>query len=75
MTDAQLQQFLKIANALSPENLTCDGELSEKEVDDKFRRLMKVWNRLQNEVGRVVYEDEIFEREYNRQRHLRNQSV
>lgn len=66
MTDEQHKQFLRIASELSPENLTCDGELSKEEVDAKFRRLMKVWHRLQHEVGRVVYEDEIWDREFRR---------
>tara|TARA_R110000868_G_scaffold129901_1_gene339195 strand:- start:67 stop:294 length:228 start_codon:yes stop_codon:yes gene_type:complete len=75
MTDEQHKQFLWIASELSPENLTCDGELSKRAVDAKFRRLMAEWHRLQKEVGRAVYEDEIFEREYNRQRHLHSQTA
>ena len=31
----------KIDAALSPENLTCDGELSRTEVDRRYRRLRR----------------------------------
>jgi hypothetical protein len=36
----------KIDSCLSPENLTCDGELSRVEVDRKFRFLTKAAEQL-----------------------------
>ncbi len=36
----------KIDSCLSPENLTCDGELSRTEVDRKFRFLTKAAEQL-----------------------------
>jgi hypothetical protein len=36
----------KIDSCLSPENLTCDGELSRAEVDRKFRFLNKAAEQL-----------------------------
>lgn len=32
----------RIESELSPENLTCDGELSAKEVDQRYRYLQQV---------------------------------
>jgi len=34
--------------ALSPENLTCDGELSRGEVQNKYRMLMRVRQELES---------------------------
>ena len=36
----------KIDSCLSPENLTCDGELSRREVDAKFRFLTRAAEQL-----------------------------
>ncbi len=36
----------KIDSCLSPENLSCDGELSRREVDAKFRFLTKAAEQL-----------------------------
>jgi len=37
-----------ISGQLSPENLTCDGELSRGEVQNKYRMLMRVRQELES---------------------------
>jgi hypothetical protein len=44
LTDAQDRQRIAdiIDSALSPENLTCDGELPRSEINRRYRELMAV---------------------------------
>jgi len=46
---------------LSPENLTCDGELPRSRVRAKASRLNRWLNELQRELGRSVSEEESFD--------------
>jgi len=46
--------FEKLANEFSPENLCCDGELSNGQVRVKIRALNKQWKALQAVAGRAV---------------------
>ena len=55
-----LTQFLDLSNRLSPENLTCDGELPQSEVRRKYNKLTKEWKKLEKQVGRTVTEDEVW---------------
>ena len=48
---------------LSPENLTCDGELSGRQVRARSREIHAKLHRLFVELGRVVSEDECWARE------------
>lgn len=69
LTDAQQARALRIACALSPENLTCDGEASPRYVASRRRALKAEWKALEVEVGRRITEDEVWvrhAREYNR---------
>ncbi len=45
---------------LSPENLTCDGELSRTESNRRYRGLMRQLKSLFRELGREVTEDEAY---------------
>ena len=58
MTKEQKNKFSRLACSLSPENLTCDGELSNAQVRIRHRQLMKEWGALEREVGRTVTEEE-----------------
>lgn len=53
-------RFIGLAGDLSPENLTCDGELPNTEVDIKYRKLMKGWMKLEKELGRTITEVEVW---------------
>lgn len=50
--------FQRLASALSPENLCCDGELPRSEVAKKARILNKAWADLEKIMGRKVSESE-----------------
>jgi len=51
-------KFLALACELSPENLTCDGELSSIQVKVKHNNIMKQWRALEKDLKRKVTEDE-----------------
>jgi hypothetical protein len=61
------QKFLNLASALSPEDLSCDGELPASYVRARYRQLMAEWRKLEKQVGRKVSEDEIWEMFIQRQ--------
>ena len=53
MTPEQKKQFLNLACALSPENLSCDGELSRSAVKRKAASLRRQWKELEKESKRL----------------------
>ena len=59
MTQAQFDKFNELATQLSPEWLTCDGELSNAQVNARRRSIMKEWAALENEFGIEVTPDEV----------------
>jgi hypothetical protein len=61
MTKVQEQQFINMACELSPENLHCDGEISQAAAGRKYRQIMSRWHKLEAEVGRTVSEDEAWD--------------
>ena len=52
--------FVDLATQLSPEWLTCDGELSRREVNRRYAKLQKQWHALERQAGRAVTEDEVW---------------
>ena len=58
--DKAMAKFLDIASALSPENLHCDGEISNAEARRKERVLRAQWRVLEVKIGRRVYEGEVW---------------
>jgi hypothetical protein len=55
-----LDLFSRLAADLSPENLTCDGELPRSQVNARLRGLQKKWKALESFVGRPVSEEEVW---------------
>lgn len=55
-----MNEVAEIYNGLSPENLTCDGELSDFQVRGKQRMLRKRLQDIFEEVGREITESEAF---------------
>lgn len=51
--------FEQLVGELSPENLTCDGELSRSMVQAKLRNIRGAWKELEKIIGRKVTEDEV----------------
>ena len=56
-----LNRLMGLASDLSPENLTCDGELKGWEVRRKLGRLRKQWREAEEELGRKVTEEEVWD--------------
>lgn len=56
-----MKDILNVYIGLSPENLHCDGEISNSEAERKYRRLCRELNVLQKELGRNVDENEAYE--------------
>ncbi len=55
-----LEDIRRVYTSLSPENLTCDGELSPAAVKVKQRRLQEELRELFAELGRQVGGEEAF---------------
>lgn len=55
-----LEDFQKIECAVSPENLYCDGELSKRQAQAKYARLMRQRKALVKELGREPTTEEIW---------------
>ena len=60
MSEEIRKEFAMIANALSPENLHCDGEISRAAAKRKGVALRKRWRELEKKVGRKVTEEEVW---------------
>jgi hypothetical protein len=58
--DKIMKKFLVLACRLSPENLTCDGEISRTEVRKRYAQIMREWKALEKTIGRRVTEDEVW---------------
>ncbi len=52
------EAFVGLASRLSPENLSCDGECSAREVSSRHRQLTREWKELERRAGVKVTEDE-----------------
>ncbi|NLT12885.1 MAG: hypothetical protein GXY05_00935 [Clostridiales bacterium] len=55
------QSFIDLASHLSPENLSCDGELSRAQVNRRYAELMNLWKDLERANGITVSEDEVWD--------------
>ena len=64
LTQEIKEKFLDLACQLSPESLTCDGELSKTESNRRYRECMRQWRLLEKQIGRTVDEGEAWEWEY-----------
>ena len=57
-----LEDFRNVECALSPENLSCDGELPLREQRQRYKKLMKARNLLIKKLGRIPRLDEVYGR-------------
>lgn len=55
-----LAKFDRLASRLSPENLSCDGGLSEAEQNVRIIEIMVEWKRVEREIGNKVFPIEYF---------------
>lgn len=49
-----VSEFMRLVNEFSPENLSCDGELSASQVQKKRAELNRKWDLLEQYVGQKV---------------------
>ena len=49
-----IEQFLDLAGGLSPENLSCDGEISAYLAGQRRKQLLREWRQLEIQAGRAV---------------------
>lgn len=56
-----MDKLVSLASRLSPENLSCDGELKPHQVKKRRLAIMKEWRQLEKEVGHTVTESEVWE--------------
>ena len=54
-------KFMDLSCQLSPENLCCDGEASEAQINRTIREIKKQWKELESKIGRKVTQDEIWQ--------------
>ena len=52
------KRFVDLACRLSPENLSCDGELSRSQVAARHTQIKREWAELENLYGSTVTEDQ-----------------
>ena len=57
---ALLAKLLRVECQLSPENLTCDGELSRTAVNRRFRQLTAEKRDIIRQLGRTPTDKEVF---------------
>lgn len=62
MKKSLLEQFYSIENQLSPENLTCDGELPKAEVNRRFKSLSAQRAKLIEQLGYEPSFEELYRR-------------
>ncbi len=60
-----MSDFGDLCCSLSPENLSCDGEISPSAAQMRYMTLMAQWHKLENELGRKVSESEVYKYEEN----------
>ena len=68
LPDEKKQPFLNLLARLSPENLCCDGEISKRETDKRYRQIMREWRILEVQVGFKVSHDEVEDYEVEQMR-------
>ena len=63
-----ITQICEVYGALSPENLSCDGELPRAEQYHRYNKLSKELDKLFVELGRRIDETEAYDYVYPRKR-------
>ena len=64
LTEPQILEKLRIVDSrLSPENLSCDGELSQSQVRAKYRELQRELKSLLKLLGRTPTYGELYPNE------------
>jgi len=67
--DAIWNRFSSLLSQLSPENLSCDGELSRQQINFRKQVIKKEWEHLETALGHKVTEDQVYDRMLENRRH------
>lgn len=59
LSHADKEAYIELAMRLSPENLTCDGELKRAAIVRRHREILREWAVLNKKVCRKVTEEEV----------------
>ena len=54
--DELMNALCNLTSELSPENLTCDGELSRTRINEKLRAIKGEWKEIEKKLRRKVSE-------------------
>lgn len=54
------RKFSSLVSQLSPENLSCDGELTQAQIKFRKQTIKKEWEYLEMKLGRKVTEDDVY---------------
>ena len=55
------EKFDDLLNELSPENLTCDGELPPSRIAAKLNDIHRRWTLLERKIDRMVSKEEVWD--------------
>jgi len=61
LNEKVMERFFELTNNLSPENLSCDGELSQSQIHKRHTEIMTEWRQLENKIGMKVTEADAWE--------------
>lgn len=54
------RSFANLVAQVSPENLTCDGELSDHEVKHRLKQIRLEWQKLEAQAGSAITETDVW---------------
>lgn len=57
-----IKRFESLLGQLSPENISCDGELNSQQIKFRKQVIAKEWKYLEGQLGREVSEDDVWMR-------------
>lgn len=66
LSEDLFKQFDALCGRLSPENLSCDGECSNAEVNRRHAAIVNAWKELEKQAGRRVTQEEVEEESFKR---------
>jgi hypothetical protein len=73
VTEDEIMEYLSgLECELSPENLTCDGELGGRQIQARKAAINACWRALERRLGRTVTEDDVYAWYMKRRRQLIN---
>jgi hypothetical protein len=62
-TEAEIfEEFSRLTNELSPENISCDGECSRSQIAARRASINAQWRALETILGRKVTENDVYNR-------------